>query len=150
MYLPKAELQQWCGQTYCPYCIQDIRDDEKNLQAKQDARIPKTSGIPPDESGFEIGQKIGQKNQDYFCDQCQSNLDIVYVVADHKFCELCFQQQRKEWSERGIDAPPYMKFKVKESPGLLMRLIEFLKRKISEEWRRRNKKKDKKEGDNSK
>ncbi len=139
MYLPKAELQQWCGQTYCPYCIQDLRDHERNMQANQDERVRKIPGEkPPDEHGF----RIGQKNLDYFCDQCQSDLDIVYVIADHKFCELCFQQYRKECINNDIDTPPHVKFRIKESPGLLVRLINFLKRKINDEWKKRNTKKN--------
>lgn len=138
MYLPKVELQQWKGQTYCPYCIQDLRHAEKDAQQRRDEGAAKApEGIPPDSTP--PGQ--GQVNPDYLCDKCRDEMDIAYVVADHKFCEMCFQQQLRDWKEERISAPPYMKFRVKDSPGMFMRFIRFIKRKISDEWERRNRKK---------
>lgn len=118
----------------------DIRDEEKGAEERRGERERQAAeGIPPEEKGF----GPGQKNPDYLCDKCKDDLDIVYVVADHKFCELCFEQQRKTWKKENIPTPPFIKFRAKESPGLIVQLIKFLKRKIREEWEKRNKKKDK-------
>lgn len=141
MYLPRVELQQWRGQTYCPYCIMDIREEEKQREESQGEAARRAHGegggppTPPDETPF----GTGQKNPDYECDRCRGDLDIVYVVADHKFCELCFNQQLRNWKRDGIDPPPHMKFRAKNNPGLFAKLIAFLKHKIREEWEKRNK-----------
>ncbi len=139
MYLPKVELQQWRGQSFCPYCIQDIREDELKAEERRNARsrIPgptSEGGRTPDEAPF----GSGVKNPDYECDKCKNDLDIVYIVADHKFCEICFQQQIKTWKDAGIKTPPYMKFRAKEGMGLLARLIRLLKDMIREEWEKRS------------
>ncbi|VVB98262.1 Uncharacterised protein [uncultured archaeon] len=144
MYLPRVELQQWRGQTYCPYCIQDIRDEQRRESETEaaSARGPGYAadrpGTPPDEKPF--GQ--GQKNPDYECDKCKGDLDIVYVVADHKFCEVCFHQQMKQWRDERIPVPPYMKFNASVNRSLFSRLIRYLKRKIREEWVKRRSRKD--------
>ncbi len=136
MYLPRVELQQWRGQVYCPYCIMDIREDEKNVEeAKGERSRAEEGGVPPDQQP----PGVGQKNPDYECDKCKGDLDIAYIVADHKFCELCFQQQVRSWKDDNIQPPPYMKFRVKEGAGLFSRLLNFLKRKIREEWEKRSK-----------
>ncbi len=171
MYLPKVELQQWRGQTYCPYCIQDLRDEEKDVEEKMGEREREKGaagekrqpgaeeddsqgsggsgesrgssyvegGTPPDSGA---GGGVGQKNHDYACDRCREDLDVVYIVADYKFCELCFQQERRQWSDEGIKPPPHMKFRIKENPGFFTSFLRFLKRKIREEWEKRKKKKD--------
>lgn len=119
----------------------DLRDSEKHMEEKsgESARMHETpgEGRPPDEAGFGTGQK---NPEDYLCDKCRGDLDIVYVLSDHKFCEICFQEQIKYWNTQNIKTPPYAKFKVKEDSGLLARFIQFLKKKISEEWEKRRKK----------
>lgn len=142
MYLPKVELQQWRGQTYCPYCIMEIREAEVQGEEQRGAgaragEAPPDASIPPEERPF--GQ--GQKNPDYECDKCKGDLDIAYVVADHKFCEICFQQQIREIRSEGGRQPPYLKYKIKEGPGLFIRFLRYMKAKISEEWKKRTKKK---------
>ncbi len=140
MYLPRVELQQWRGQTYCPYCIMDIRDEEKNAEERRGEGARKEEeGVPPGE--FPPG--VAQKNPDYQCDKCKDDLDLVYVVADHKFCELCFEQQRRAWKKENIQTPPYVKFKVAEGAGWFSRFLRFLKSMIREEWEKRNRKKRK-------
>jgi hypothetical protein len=144
MYLPIVELQQWRGQTYCPYCIQDIRDEERKEEEKHGDGAAKPgqpgadSGTPPDERPF----GTGEKNPDYECDKCKGDLDIVYIVSDHKFCEICFQQQLRDWKNSRVPPPPYMKFNAKGNMGLFGRLIRFLKNRIREEWEKMRKRKD--------
>lgn len=149
MYLPRVELQQWRGQVYCPYCIMDIRTEEKadeeiiSEHARKKLEKP-DEDIPPDDYAPGVGIKENEKSSEektriYECDKCKSGLDIVYVVSDHQFCEYCFRQQVKQWKDNDIQPPPYLKFKIRESPGLFSRFIDFLKRKITEEWERRNK-----------
>lgn len=145
MYLPRVELQQWRGQTYCPYCIMDIREMEKKAeeydgeQARHRITTHDTGSTPPDERPF----GTGQQDSVYECDKCKNDLDIVYVIADHKFCELCFNQQMREWKNEGVKPPPYLKYKLKESVGFFAKLILLLKHKITQEWEKRMKKKDK-------
>ncbi|MFA5077621.1 MAG: hypothetical protein WC488_04300 [Candidatus Micrarchaeia archaeon] len=158
MYLPKVELQQWRGQTYCPYCIMDIRDEEKRAEETRGERAREHRGQEPGERGEYRGDEgmrpggepqgghpsepgpfgAGQK-EDYLCDKCKGDLDIVYVVTDHKFCEVCFNQQVREWKKSGVKRPPHIKYRIKEGPGLFSRLIRYLKGRIKEEWERRTK-----------
>lgn len=142
MYLPRLELQQWMGQTYCPYCIMDVQQ-AKAAETREAERVrggieKDDKGVPPDEQP----PPIGQKNPDYECDKCKHDMDIAYIVADHKFCDICFNEQLSYWKKEGVKVPPYMKFRLKENAGLFRRFIHFLKHKLSEEWKKRTKKKN--------
>ncbi|MDD5336979.1 MAG: hypothetical protein PHS02_00680 [Candidatus ainarchaeum sp.] len=157
MYLPKVELQQWRGQTYCPYCIMDIRDEEKRTEEARGERARAQGAQEPGERGeyhgdegmrpggethgghpSEPGPFGAAQKEEYLCDKCRGDLEIVYVVADHKFCELCFNQQAREWKKSG-KAPPHLKYRLKEDPGLLVKLIRYLKSRVREEWEKRTK-----------
>ncbi len=136
MYLPRIELQQWKGQTYCPYCIMEIRDEERRALERREGAPGKEGHVAPDEGGPSVFQK-----SDYECDKCKGDMDIAYVVADHKFCELCFEQQRVEWKKDGIKAQPFLKYRLKEDPGLFAKFLKFLKMRIRSEWENRMRKK---------
>ena len=131
MYLPTVELQQWRGQLYCPYCIMDIRDGEKGEEEEQGTKSrdsAKQDIFSPDDDAKPFGVRAIER----VCDRCKEDLDIVYVFEESKFCEACFHQKKKEWKTGNVQVPPFLKFKVKESPSLLNRVFRFVKRGVKE------------------
>lgn len=128
MYFPKYESQQWRGYTYCQRCILDIQNEERNAEDRMQDKARKAGEaihrplrgdkFPP--SG------TAQLAEEYACESCGKDLEMVYILANHKYCDACFTQQVRAWKEQGIELPQYIKFKLKERKGLFARFFDFL------------------------
>ena len=80
MYLPGAELQQYRGQWTCPYCIQDMRDEDRR------------SEYHPEKPRLEALQLPEQ------CERCGRNLDgMVYIWNGKKLCRRCIEEEQEKW-----------------------------------------------------
>jgi len=81
MYLPATELQQFNGQWTCPYCIMDIRDEERKRDEPKSKR-PKLDVLPYPER----------------CERCGRDLEgIVYLLNDRKLCKSCLDEEKDKW-----------------------------------------------------
>jgi hypothetical protein len=123
MYLPKVELQQWRGQIYCPYCIQDLRSEELESERRRNSD---SSGIKGDDAVFSNhapggGDSGSRGSPDPYvaaqpvhaqspnvCDRCKSHSEKVYVSDAWVSCESCLRFYIREEQARGIKKPNYI------------------------------------------
>ena len=81
MYLPASELQQYKGQLTCPYCIMDMRDEDRKRDQPH-----------PEESKFDKLPYIES------CERCGRDLHgKVYILNDKKLCKSCVDDEKNKW-----------------------------------------------------
>lgn len=85
MYIPRTELQQYRGQFYCPYCVQDLRETTR----KEDSH----------ESHHE---QVIVKNEQ--CERCGKELKEVFIWNGKRFCRRCYDDGKALWDT--IGSPP--------------------------------------------
>jgi bifunctional DNA-binding transcriptional regulator/antitoxin component of YhaV-PrlF toxin-antitoxin module len=87
MYLPAAELQQYRGQWMCPYCVQDMRDEDRRAQEPHEAeKKPHLEVISYPEQ----------------CERCGRDLKgRVYILNDKKLCKNCVEDEKEKWGTVG-------------------------------------------------
>ncbi len=155
IYLPREELQQWKGMWYCPYCLNEIIEEEEMKEKLKDkarrngwettSEGPKVPEIkPPDDEGGATASRV--RDGQFLCDKCGKTMDKIIILADHKFCEQCFREYEKQLKANGIAVPPHVILKKKTSGFLLSALLKSLKQRITALWR---KKKEVKNASNS-
>lgn len=86
MYLPISELQQYRGQWACPYCIQDMRYEDRK----------KGEGPAPEKPHLDVLQYVEQ------CERCGRDLQgRVYIWNGKKLCKHCLGDEQQEWGLMG-------------------------------------------------
>ncbi len=87
MYLPNLELQMYMGQWYCPYCVMDLRDQNKPHHEKTQKRNTQTI-----------------KHE--YCERCGKLLKTtVYILNGRKLCKTCLDSEK---DDHGPTSPPVM------------------------------------------
>jgi hypothetical protein len=80
MYLPASELQQYRGQLTCPYCIQDMRDEDRRSEYHEER--PKLEALQVPE----------------ICERCGRDLEgRVYIWNGKKLCYKCVGDEQQKW-----------------------------------------------------
>ena len=82
MYLPATELQQYRGQWVCPYCIQDMRDEDRRITERVQEK-PHLEVLSYPER----------------CERCGRDLKgRVYIWNGKTLCKRCLQDEQDKWS----------------------------------------------------
>jgi hypothetical protein len=80
MYLPASELQQYRGQFVCPYCTQDMRDEDRRSEYHEER--PKLEVLQIPET----------------CERCGRDLKgRVYIWNGKKLCRKCVEDEQEKW-----------------------------------------------------
>jgi hypothetical protein len=99
MYIPVSELQQYRGQWMCPYCVQDMRDQDRKAEER-----------------FEHHEKPRVDVITYVeqCERCGRDLQgKVYVWNGRKLCKRCLDDAKDSWTlETGKPMGPGQRIKV--------------------------------------
>ena len=81
MYLPSTELQTYRGQLVCPYCIQDMRDEDRRI-SEPAASHPKLEVLQYSET----------------CERCGRDLEgRVYIWNGRRLCKSCLNDEKDTW-----------------------------------------------------
>ncbi len=89
MYLPAAELQQYKGVWACPYCIRDMRDDDRKKGEGTAPEKPHMTALASPE----------------ICERCGRNLDErIYIWNGRRLCKKCLDDEQGTWGVVG--GPP--------------------------------------------
>ena len=129
MYLPATELQQYRGQLACPYCIQDLRDEDRKMTETTEKR-PRLEVLRYPET----------------CDRCGRDLEgRVYIWNGKRLCKRCLEDEQDTWGlARGGPMGPAQRIKVdtvrrgerksfiERSIGEFLALIGLKRKPISE------------------
>jgi len=114
MYLPAAELQQYRGQWMCPYCVQDMRSEDRKAEE------------PEPSKGKPHLDVISYTEQ---CERCGRDLKSrVYIWNGKRLCKSCVNDEQEKWSlvGGGPMAAPYRISLGPEKRRRKMSLIESL------------------------
>jgi hypothetical protein len=80
MYLPATELQQYRGQLVCPYCLQDMRAEDRRSEA------PPTKGP---------AQELSYPER---CERCGRDLEgRAYLWNGKTLCKSCLDDEKGTW-----------------------------------------------------
>jgi len=110
MYLPATELQQYKGQWACPYCLMNMRDEDRG---------------PEDRAGG--ADKTGESYiSGETCDRCGRQLTTVYYHAGRRLCANCFDDARREWKDVGGERPPMPMYRITEESARQKGRMGFL------------------------
>ncbi len=93
MYLPASDLQQYRGQWTCPYCLQDLRFEERKITERLEQK-PKLEPYTLHESCERCGKQItGQ----------------VYIWNGRRLCKRCLGDEQQKWelASGGPSGAPY-------------------------------------------
>lgn len=83
MYLPVTELQQLRGQWTCPYCIQDVRDEERRMNQP---------------AGGEEKHHLDVLTYPERCERCGRELEgQVYIWNGRRLCRKCLGDEQDSW-----------------------------------------------------
>ncbi|NYZ74479.1 hypothetical protein H0O00_05020 [Candidatus Micrarchaeota archaeon] len=82
MYLPATELQQYNGQWACPYCLQDMRDNDRRITERAREK-------PPAEvlSYAETCERCGRELKGH-----------VYIWNNRRLCKNCLEHEQERWT----------------------------------------------------
>jgi len=81
MYLPATELQQYKGQGVCPYCLQDMRDDDRRM-TEHAREKPHLEAVSYAET----------------CERCGRDLkDHAYMWNGRRLCKKCLEHEQDTW-----------------------------------------------------
>lgn len=84
MYVPFQELQQYKSGMYCPYCIMDMRDEDRKFE-KTVTEVGKKADKP-------IVQPIETSDH---CQRCEKVLErSFFIVNGIKLCKSCMEIER--------------------------------------------------------
>jgi len=113
MYLPASELQQFKGFWVCPYCIMELRDEDRRME-----KPPKKYPVQP----LVISE---------VCERCGKRAEIFYIWNGRRLCKSCLDEEQKKWglSGGGPGAAPY-RVSYGEKEGILAAAIGKLLEKI--------------------
>lgn len=81
MYLPATELQQYRGQWVCPYCLQDMRDEDRKIteHARERPHVEVISYVET-------------------CERCGRELkEHVYMWNGRRLCKKCLEHEQEQW-----------------------------------------------------
>ncbi len=147
MYLPRVEMRQWKGMWYCPYCFQELMEEEQRREERIDRSSRKTH--KPGSSGPEIEpttpkpppaatpQVVETDDEEFKCDKCGRTLSKIYILADHKFCPDCFNAYKEKIEKQGLTMPPYLVLNQDSHRSFLGGLLHAIKKKITASWRKK-------------
>lgn len=84
MYLPATELQQYRGQLVCPYCLQDMRAEDRRAEA-------------PQEKG-----PVQELSYPERCERCGRDLSGgAYIWNGKTLCKSCLDYEKGTWGVVG-------------------------------------------------
>lgn len=85
MYLPAAELQQYKGNWVCPYCLMDMKEDDRKMEK------------PPKEYKPEkyVTSPLSYEER---CQRCGRETEILYMFNERKLCKSCLEDEQHKWS----------------------------------------------------
>src|SRR3989338_1947758 len=72
MYLPAGELQTFKGQLTCPYCIMDLKDEDRRIEERS-----------------RVKERDNYASQDQLvehCERCGRELNTVYYLNGKRLC----------------------------------------------------------------
>jgi hypothetical protein len=97
MYLPATELQSYRGMFVCPYCIQDMRDEDRRVSER-----------PVERPRLEVLQYPET------CERCGRDLEgRVYIWNAKKLCKSCLSDEQDTWGlARGGPMGPAQRIRV--------------------------------------
>lgn len=116
MYVPVTELQNYRGQMYCPYCIQDLRDEEVSHD-KITHEKPHLEPVPVVEKCERCGREVRGK---------------ILIWNGKKLCKDCVDEGKKEWQtvsatpKGGGNVVPIQNSSEKEANSTLLKKIDTL------------------------
>jgi hypothetical protein len=84
MYVPASELQQYKGVWACPYCIQNMRDEDRKASAP--AERPHVPAVSYSEACERCGRALG---------------DRVYIWNNRRLCKTCLEEEQASWGVVG-------------------------------------------------
>lgn len=86
MYLPSSELQQYKGMWLCPYCIQDMRDeDRKSAEYKPGEYKPAKEPL-----------KVISYTE--ACERCGREVETLYSWNGRNLCARCLHDEQGKWT----------------------------------------------------
>jgi len=94
MYLPASELQQYRGMWTCPYCIQDMRDEDKRA----------TEYKAPEYKAPEYKttkQPLEVISYPETCERCGKDAEFLYLWNGRMLCKSCLGEEQKKWGLMG-------------------------------------------------
>lgn len=117
MYLPAAELQQYRGQWMCPYCVQDMRDEDRKAEAPEPSKgKPRLDAISYTEQ----------------CERCGRDLDTrVYIWNGKRLCKPCVDDEQQKWGLVG-GGPMGAPYKISLEPEKKRRKTSAIEALISD------------------
>jgi len=112
MYLPPHELKMWNSRLYCNYCIMDIQDEERMMQAgrkgeRQEGNLPEG-----------IGKSAGT------CEKCGRHSEVLYAIGGRRLCLQCAQGEGGIPPQAG-PAKPALLARVLSNAGKMVRAKLF-------------------------
>jgi len=91
MYLPSAELQQYKGMWMCPYCLQDMRDEDRKA-SEYHAPEYKASEYKPAKEPVKV---ISYTET---CERCGRETETLYLWNGRKLCSNCLREEQEKWT----------------------------------------------------
>ena len=88
MYLPASELQQYKGFWVCPYCIMELRDEDRIMQ-----KPPKQYKKPD----YPISPIVYTEK----CERCGREAEYFYIWNGRRLCKSCLDEEQKKWGMVG-------------------------------------------------
>jgi hypothetical protein len=116
MYLPATELQQYKGQLMCPYCLNDVRDQDRRAEERSIEGTERATGYLSGEH----------------CDRCGRELTTVYYYGGRKLCQNCLDDAKHESKDVGGEKPPLPPYRITEKAAAEAGRRSFLERLFSE------------------
>lgn len=117
MYLPTSELQQYRGQWTCPYCIMDMRDEDRRMNE------PKTQQYKKADHPLSVG------SYEERCERCGKEMTTVYMLNGKRLCINCVHNEQDKWETVGGEKPSATPLKIsveRRKKSLLGRMFERL------------------------
>ena len=116
MYVPSTELQQYRGQWMCPYCLMDMRDEDRRLEEQGSAREKEGAGYVSSET----------------CERCGRQITTAYYYGGRRLCANCYEDMKREWKEVGGEKPPMPMYRVTEERVREKGKMSFIERLFAE------------------
>lgn len=115
MYLPGSELQQYGGMWVCPYCLQDMRDENRRTEEKEDKKDRAAQVLSYPET----------------CERCGRDLNnVVYIWNGKRLCKRCVDEEKDKWDLVG-GGPSGAPYRISLEPSRKSKSKSILERAIS-------------------